>query len=78
MNDYFEVRPLLRHLRVMHRVMAWMDNDPARRDLYAELHCAFMDILAEEFAPHAVTLALAITELEDAFPDILAARDPHA
>ena len=71
-DDYFEARPLLRHIRVMERVMDWMDEDPEKRKFHADLHCAYMDILNEEFAPHALTFALAIAELEDAFPEIAA------
>lgn len=71
-DDYFEARPLLRHIRVMKRVMDWVDEDPATRKFYSELHCAYMDVLQKELAPHALMFALAITELEDAFPEIAA------
>jgi hypothetical protein len=47
-----------------------VDEEPYRQ-FHPELHGAFMRILNEELAPHALTLALAITELEDAFPEIL-------
>lgn len=72
LEDYIAARPLLRHVRVMKRVMAWVDEDPKTRTFYAEMYCAYMDILAEEFAPHALMLALAITQLENAFPEIAA------
>jgi hypothetical protein len=71
-SDYFEARPLLRHVRVMERVMDWADEDPKTREFHAEMHCAYMDILSEEMASHALTFALAIAELEDAFPEIAA------
>jgi hypothetical protein len=72
LDDYFEVRPLLRHVRVMERLMRWVDDDPEKRKFHADMHCKFMDILIEEFAPHALTFALAITQLENAFPEIAA------
>lgn len=71
-SDYFEARPLLRHVRVMERVMDWADDDPTTRKFHAEMHGAYMDILSEELAPYALTLALAIAELEEAFPEIAA------
>jgi hypothetical protein len=70
-DDYFEARPLLRHIRVMEQVMDWVDEDPMTRKFYSKLHCAYMDVLNKEFAPHALTLALAIAELENAFPEIV-------
>jgi hypothetical protein len=72
LDDYIKALPLLRHIRVMERVMDWIDEDPKTREFYSELHCAYMDIIAEEFAPHALMLALAITQLENAFPDVAA------
>lgn len=36
------------------------------------MHCAYMDILSKKLATHALALALAIAELEDAFPEIAA------
>ena len=71
-DDYFKARPLLRHIRVMKLVMDWIDKDPKTRAFFAELHCAYMDILNKELSAHALTFALAITELEDAFPEIAA------
>jgi hypothetical protein len=56
----------------MKRVMEWMDKEPATRAFYPELHCAYMNILAEEFAPYALMFAMAITQLENAFPEIAA------
>lgn len=72
LDKYLEARPLLRHVRVMHEVMDVVDGDPKTRTLHAHLYRAFMDILNKELAPYALTLALAITEVEDAFPEIAA------
>jgi disulfide oxidoreductase YuzD len=72
LDDYFEARPLLRHIRVMKMVMDWIDEDPKTRAFYPELHCAYMDILSKELAAHALTLAMAITQLENAYPEIAA------
>ena len=70
-DDYIEARPLLRHVRVMERVMEWVDDDPRTRVFFHDLHGAYRDILAEEFAPHALTFALALAELENAYPEIV-------
>jgi hypothetical protein len=72
LDDYLKARPLLRHVRVMERVMRWVDDDPKMRPFLPAMHCAYMDILNEELAPHALTLALSIAQLEDAFPEIAA------
>jgi hypothetical protein len=72
MDDYFDARPLLRHIRVMEQVIDWVDEDPKTRAFLPDLHSVYMDILNKELAPHALTLALAITELERAFPEIAA------
>lgn len=71
-DDYFDARPLLRHIRVMERVMEWVDDDPRTRAFFHDLHGAYMDVLSKELAPHALTLALALTQLENAFPEIAA------
>jgi hypothetical protein len=47
-----------------------IDENPEYRKYFAELYGAYVDILNEELAPHALTLALALTELEDAYPAI--------
>src|ERR1051325_1271194 len=71
LDDYSEVQPLLRHVRIMERFFdEVVDENPQFRKHYSDLHVAYMRILAEELAPHALPLALAITELEDAYPDI--------
>jgi hypothetical protein len=56
----------------MKLVMDWIDEDPKTRAFYSELHCAYMDILSKELAPHALMFALAITQLENAYPEIAA------
>ncbi len=74
--DYYnEARPLLRHVRVMNRFFDEVVAEPPYRKFHFDLYDAFLKILNEELAPHALTLALAITELEDAFPGIAGARD---
>jgi len=47
-----------------------VEGNPELRTHYSGLHCAYMDILNEELAPHALALALAIVQLEDAYPEI--------
>ena len=69
--DYYdEVRPLLRHIRVMNRFFDEVVAEPPYRQFHLNLYDAFLKILNEELAPHALTLALAITELEDAYPEV--------
>ena len=72
---YFNTRPLLRHVRIMNRVMDWVDNDPRAREFYVDLYSLYSEILQEEFAPDALMLALAVAELEDAFPAIAALKE---
>jgi hypothetical protein len=77
-EDYFESRPLLRHIRIMERFLEEViEANPKFRDHYAELHLAYLDILEEEFRPHALMLALAVAELELAYPEIERAKPPH-
>jgi hypothetical protein len=74
-DDYTEAQPLLRHIRIMRRFFdEVVDGNDELRTHYSELYGAYMDILNEEMAPHALTFALAVTELEDAYPEI----DPKA
>lgn len=74
-DEYTEAQPLLRHIRIMRRFFdEVIDGNDKLRTYYSELHGAYMDILNEELAPHALTFALAVTELEDAYPEI----DPEA
>lgn len=77
MSDYEEVQPLLRHVRIMNRFFRdVVDATPERRDHYSDLHIGYMEILQEELAPHALSLAMAIAELEDEFPDIAHRSEP--
>ena len=75
MDYYNEVRTLLRHVRVMNRFFDEVVAEPPYRQFHIDLYDAFLKILNEELAPHALTLALALTELEDAFPEIVGARE---
>ncbi len=81
LDDFVAARPLLQHIRITQRFFDEVVDEVPYRQFLPELHGAFMRILNEELAPHALTLALAITELEDAFPEILADatddRDPQ-
>jgi hypothetical protein len=71
LDDYVESRPLLRHVRIMHRFFdEAVSANPTFGEERARLHCAYMEILNEELAPHALTFALALTQLEDAYPEI--------
>jgi hypothetical protein len=68
--DYIEAQPAIHMVRVMERFFAEIVDTPPFRDHLPELHVAYMEILNEELSSYALTLALAIAELEDAFPDI--------
>jgi hypothetical protein len=70
LEDYIEAQPAIHMVRVMQRFFAEVVDAPPFRDHLPELHVAYMEILNEELSSYALTLALAITELEDAFPDI--------
>ena len=72
LTDYHEAKPLLRYIRVMEEFYDFMDAEPETREHIAQLHCGLMDILKKELAPHALTFALALTQLEDAYPQIVA------
>ena len=57
LDEYTEVQPLLRHVRVMERFFdEVVDENPQFRTHYSALHVAYMGILAEELAPHALPL----------------------
>jgi hypothetical protein len=71
-DHYFQVRPLVRHIHIMSQVMQWVDANPEAREFYADLYRFYTQILQEEFAPHAWLLALAVSQLEEAFPEIAA------
>jgi hypothetical protein len=70
LDEYIEVQPLLRQIRVMQRFLDEVVDAEPYRQFHPDLHQEFMRILNEEFAPHALVLALAVTELEDAYPEI--------
>lgn len=71
LDQYIEVKPLLRHVRIMRRFFdEVIDGSPEYRKHYPELHVAYMKILNEELAAHALTLALAIVQLEEVCPAI--------
>lgn len=56
---------ILRHVRLMRRFFNdVVDEDPKTRAFLPELHCAYMDMLNEEFAPPALDLALALAAWE--------------
>ena len=55
------IKNILRHVRLMRRFFNdVVDEDPKTRVFLPELHCAYMDMLNEEFAPHALSLALGL------------------
>jgi hypothetical protein len=71
LDEYFEARPLLFPIRLMNRFFhEVVDEIPECRSHYSAMYGGYMDILNEELAPYALTFALAIVELEDAFPEI--------
>ena len=60
------IRNILRHVGLMRRFFNdVVDEDPKTRVFLPELHCAYMDMLNEEFAPHALDLALALAAWEN-------------
>lgn len=55
------IENILRHVRLMRRFFNdVVDEDPKMRVFLPELHCAYMDMLNEDFAPHALSLALGL------------------
>jgi hypothetical protein len=70
MDHYKEVRPLLRQVRVMNRFFDEVIEEPPYRERYFDLYEAYVKILNEELGPHAAELALALAEVEDAYPEI--------
>lgn len=69
-DQYEEMQPILLHVRVMERVMDAVDDDPEMRPFHATLHCLYMDIVNEVIGEHALELALALIQLEEAYPEI--------
>ncbi len=59
LDEYIEVQPLLRHIRVMHRFFDEVVDAEPYREFHADLQSEFMRILNEEFAPYVLVLALA-------------------
>jgi hypothetical protein len=71
LDEYVEAQPALHMVRIMNRFEAEVLRVmPGVGPFYAELHVAYMEILNEELSSYALNLALAITELEDAYPEI--------
>jgi len=55
------IQNILRHVRLMRRFFNdVVDEDPKTRAFLPELHCAYMDMLNEEFAANALSLALGL------------------
>ncbi|HXH41112.1 MAG TPA: hypothetical protein VNN08_20965 [Thermoanaerobaculia bacterium] len=75
LDDYIDVQPALHMVRIMRRFFEEIVDEPPFRAHLPELHVAYMEILNEELASYALNLALAITELEDAYPEIGSGRD---
>ena len=53
LNEYEDIRPLLRHVRVMLTVTERSEDFPSLRDGYGDLMAIFEAVLQEEFAPSA-------------------------
>lgn len=69
LDEYVELRPLLRHVRVMEAVMSAIDEDPKLREFCDDVRAIYDTALHAELAPHALLLALALIQ-EDAFPQL--------
>lgn len=70
LDDYIEVQPALHMVRIMNRFFGEVVDELPFRQYLPELHVAYMKIMNQELASYALNLALAITELEDAYPEI--------
>lgn len=70
LGDYIEVQPALHMVRIMNRFFDEVVDEPTFRAHFPELRVAYDEILNEELASYALNLALAITELQDAYPEI--------
>jgi hypothetical protein len=55
---------VIRQVRLMNRFFEVIDVPPYR-DHHASLHCAYMELLEAEIAPHALELAQAVIEWEE-------------
>jgi hypothetical protein len=72
LDEYRDVAYLLREVRIMQAFFTEVvSRDPKLNKHYDALYIPYREILQREFAPHAYTLALAIVELENAYPEIL-------
>jgi hypothetical protein len=58
------VPQVLRQVRLMNRYFHAIDVEPYREH-HAALHCAYMELLEAEIAPHALELAQAVIEWEE-------------
>jgi hypothetical protein len=66
---YDEVQPCLDHVRFMHRFMDVLANYEECRPVQAQLWGEYRDMLNEEFAPHAYSLASFIVQLLETIPE---------
>jgi hypothetical protein len=64
------VQPALHMVRVMNRFFGEVVDCPAFSPFMQELRVGYMEILNEELSSYALDLALAIVELEVAYPEI--------
>lgn len=71
LDVYHEIAHLIRQVRLMDRFFEEVvDARPETRAFLPDLQSAYMDMLNQELAPHALLLAVAVTQLEDAYPEI--------
>jgi len=66
--DYYEnddIPHVLARVRFMRDYFDAVDDRAEWRDLHPELHCLYMDLLADALAPYALDLALSLIALED-------------
>ena len=75
LDEYLEIQPAIRMVRIMYRFFDEVVEKPPFRSVHTELLTAYEKILNEELAPYALSLASAITELEDAYPEIANAKN---
>jgi hypothetical protein len=69
-GEYIEVQPALHMIRIMNRFFGEVVDCPAFSPFMQELRVGYMEILNEELSSYALDLALAIVELEVAYPEI--------
>ena len=70
-RDYEELRPVLALVRVMRRFLdEVIEPHPELNRYYAEIDCAYAELLHSELAPHAYAMAAILVKLERAYaPD---------